>query len=109
VEPITEQEETADGKSSGSADDEISVEINGTKYKAFVLTGEEEIAHWKNVNKVRKQAALNNPKGDHRSGSRRGRGFKRGGKGYQGRNDRSDSKRKPRDGDGSGNKRIKAE
>ena len=108
--------EPAVGENGGAADaDVIFVEIDGSKYKASVLSGEEETSHWINLNKIRKQA-LSNPKGnDQRSGGggggggRRGRGFKRGGKGYQGRNDRSDFKRKTRGDGDAGNKRIKAE
>jgi hypothetical protein len=121
TEPMKEEEEksvpqtdAADEKDDDEDESSPCILISGTKYKASVLTGEDEVTHWRNVNKAKKNAALN-PKNDshnRNSGRSRGRGFKRGGKGYQGRNDRSDFKRKTRsseDSSSNNNKKVRAD
>ena len=125
------EEEKAAGDSNGdavesvsAADDalkpgEVWVKIAGSKYKAYALTGEDEVNHWISVNKIRKKAKADQKasggRGDRGDRDReeggggfngrnrsRGRGFKRGGGGYKGRNDRNAERS---NGSGAGQKR----
>lgn len=67
---------------------EEGVTIDGKTYAISLMTGEEELEFWKGVNSALKNAV---PKDKHAHRSK-GRGFKRGGGGYRGNNDRYNSK-----------------
>lgn len=83
------------------------VVIKDKTYPVSLLTGDEEIDFWKRVNTAYKNAVPRDNK--HRS---KGRGFKRGGGGYKGNNDRREynTRKRAKEGDSNSSaKKVKSE